>query len=178
MTKDFKNLVSFHSFWFINKIFIIFPVKFWYAIIKFRQEMDTMQEKTQSSRQKTAVIWISVIAVLFLASIITGVIFLARSDPQTTGRVRDIFIIVLALESLLIGAALIILVIQLAVLTNIIQNEVKPILTSTKQTASTIKGTSQFISKHAVGPVISIGSFIAGFRRLGEIVGFIRQKNK
>ena len=74
-----------------------------------------MQEKTQNTRQKAAVIWISIISVLFLAAIITGVIFLARSNADTTGRVRDIFIIVLALESLLIGAALIILVVQLAV---------------------------------------------------------------
>jgi len=83
-----------------------------------------MQESTQNNRQKAAVIWVTIIAVLFLAAIITGVVFLARSNTDTTGRVRDIFIIVLALESLLIGAALIILVIQLAVLTNIIQNEV------------------------------------------------------
>jgi len=137
-----------------------------------------MQEKTQNTRQKAAVIWISIISVLFLAAIITGVIFLARSNADTTGRVRDIFIIVLALESLLIGAALIILVVQLAVLTNIIQNEVKPILSSTRETAGNIKGTSQFISKHAVAPIISVGSFIAGFQRLGEIVGFIRKKNK
>ncbi len=137
-----------------------------------------MQEKPQSSRQKTAVIWITIIAVLFLAAIITGVFFLAKTSTEITGRVRDIFIIVLALESLLIGAAMIILVIQLAVLTNIIQNEVKPILSSTRETAGTIRGTSQFISKHAVAPIISIGSFIAGFRRLGEIIGFIREKNK
>ena len=136
-----------------------------------------MQQNPQNTRQKKAVIWISIIAVLFLAATITGVVFLARPGTDT-GKVRDIFIIVLAFESLLIGAALVILVIQLAVLTNIIQSEVKPILSSTKETAGTLKGTSQFISKHAVAPIISIGSFAAGFRRLGEIIGFIREKNK
>jgi len=135
-----------------------------------------MQANTSGNRQKTAVIFISVIAVLFLAAMVTGVIFLTRSDADTTSRVRDIFIIVLALESLLIGAALIILVIQLAVLTNLIQNEVKPILASTKETVSTLKGTSQFISRRAVAPVISISSFLAGFRKLFEIIGFIRKK--
>jgi len=138
--------------------------------------MESMQANTSGNRQKTAVIFISVIAVLFLAAMVTGVIFLTRSDADTTSRVRDIFIIVLALESLLIGAALIILVIQLAVLTNLIQNEVKPILASTKETVSTLKGTSQFISRRAVAPVISISSFLAGFRKLFEIIGFIRKK--
>ncbi len=127
-------------------------------------------------QQKTAVILFSIIAVLFLAAVITGIIYLSGKDAETTGRVRDIFIIVLALESLLIGAALVILVIQLAVLTNLIQNEVKPILTSAKETASNLRGTSQFISQRAVAPIISVTSALAGFRKLGDIIGFIRKK--
>lgn len=138
--------------------------------------MNVKQENQPTNRQKTTLIWVSVIAILFLGALIAGVYFLSRSEPDTTGKVRDIFIIVLALESLLIGAALIILVIQLAVLTNVIQNEVRPILASTKETVSTLKGTSQFISKHTVTPIISISSLLAGFRRLFEIIGFIRKK--
>jgi len=138
------------------------------------------QENTQDNgmprQQKTAVILFSIIAVLFLAAVVTGIIYLSGKDTETTGRVRDIFIIVLALESLLIGAALVILVIQLAVLTNLIQNEVKPILTSAKEAASTLRGTSQFISKRAVAPIISVTSALAGFRKLSNIIGFIRKK--
>jgi NADH:ubiquinone oxidoreductase subunit K len=127
-------------------------------------------------QQKTAIILFSIIAVLFLAAVITGIVYLSGKDAETTGRVRDIFIIVLALESLLIGAALVILVIQLAVLTNLIQNEIKPILTSAKETASTLRGTSQFISRRAVAPIISVTSALAGFRKLSDIIGFIRKK--
>ena len=127
-------------------------------------------------QQKTAVILFSIIAVLFIAAVVTGVVYLSGKDAETTGRVRDIFIIVLALESLLIGAALVILVIQLAVLTNLIQNEVKPILTSAKDAASTLRGTSQFISRRAVAPIISVTSALAGFRKLSDIIGFIRKK--
>ena len=127
-------------------------------------------------KQKTAVTLFSIIAVLFLAAMITGIISLSGKDAETTSRVRDIFIIVLALESLLIGAALVILVIQLAVLTNLIQNEVKPILSSAKEAASTLRGTSQFISRRAVAPIISVTSALAGFRKLRNIIGFIRKK--
>jgi len=127
-------------------------------------------------QQKTAVILFSVIAVLFLAAVVIGIVYLSGRDAETTGRVRDIFIIVLALESLLIGAALVILVIQLAVLTSLIQNEVKPILNSAKEAASTLRGTSQFISRRAVAPIISVTSALAGFRKLSDIIGFIRKK--
>ncbi len=129
-----------------------------------------------SRQQKTAVILFSIIAVLFVAAVIAGVVYLSGQDAEMTGRVRDIFIIVLALESLLIGGTLIILVIQLAVLTNLVQNEIKPILTSAKDTVSTLQGTSHFISKRAVAPIISVTSALAGFRKLGDIIGLIRKK--
>lgn len=135
-----------------------------------------MQENGMPRQQKTAIILISVIAVLFLAAAITGLFFLSHSDAETTGRVRDIFIIVLALESLLIGAASVILVIQLAVLTNLVQNEVRPILASAKETVSTLRSTSQFISKRAIAPIISVSSSLAGFRKMFEIIGFIKRK--
>jgi hypothetical protein len=138
------------------------------------------QGKTQDigmpRQQKTAVILFSIIAVLFLAAVIIGIFYLSGKDAETTGRVRDIFIIVLALESLLIGAALVILVIQLAVLTNLVQNEIKPILTSAKDAASTLRGTSQFLSRRAVAPIISATSTLAGLRKLSSIIGFIRKK--
>lgn len=157
----------------ISKIFMEIGGKFCYAII---HNMESKRENRGENKQKTAIVVFSIIAVLFLALLVMGVVYLSRSDSDTTGRVRDIFIIVLTLESLLIGAALIILVIQLAVLTNLIQNEVKPILASTKETVSTLRGTSQFISKRAVAPVISIASLLAGFRKFFEIIGFIRKK--
>jgi NADH:ubiquinone oxidoreductase subunit K len=135
-----------------------------------------MQENGLPRNQKTAIILFSVIVVIFLAAVITGIVFLSRSDVETTGRIRDIFIIVLALESLLIGAALVILVIQLAVLTNLVQNEVRPILASTKETVKTLRGTSEFISRRAVAPIISVSSTMVGFRKLFEIIGFIRRK--
>jgi NADH:ubiquinone oxidoreductase subunit K len=135
-----------------------------------------MQQTGMPRQQKTAIIVFCIFAVILLTAVIIGIMFLSRSTAETTGRVRDIFIIVLALESLLIGAALIILVIQLAVLTNLVQNEVRPILASTKETVSTLSGTSKFISKRAVAPIISVSSTLAGFGKLLEIIGFIRKK--
>ena len=139
------------------------------------QKIDT--EKSSGSQKKTLTI-ISAVALLFLIGMAIGIVFLARSNAEITSQVRDIFIIVLAMESFLIGAALIILIIQLAVLSNLIQNEIQPILTSTKETIRTVKGTSRFISEKAVRPIISIGGLFAGGRKLLEIIGFIRNKEE
>jgi hypothetical protein len=135
-----------------------------------------MEPKIQTSSQKKTILVVAVITFLLLIGLIIGVFFLARSDTEVTGQVRDIFIIILAMESLLIGFALIILVIQLALLSNLLQNEIKPILDSTKETIRTVKGTSQFISEKAVNPIVTIGGFLAGGKKLIELIGFIRKE--
>ena len=136
-----------------------------------------MEQEKSSPPQKITLIIIFVITILFLIGITIGIVSLAKSNPEITGQVRDIFIIVLVMESFLIGAALIILIIQLALLSNLLQNEIKPILSSTKETIRTVKGTSQFISERAVKPIVTIGGILAGGRKLFEIVGFIRKNN-
>ena len=135
-----------------------------------------MDKENKVASQKKTIIIIAILAILFLVGMIIGIILLAKSDTQVTGQVRDIFIIILAMESFLIGAALIILVIQLALLSNLIQNEIKPILFSTKETIRTVKGTSQFISDKAIKPIVSIAGLLAGGRKLFEIIGFIRKE--
>lgn len=137
-----------------------------------------MENKKSSHSQKTILIIIAVTAILFAIGITIGVVYLAKSDAQITSQVRDIFIIILVMESFLIGGALVILIIQLALLSNLLQNEIRPILSSTKETIRTVKGTSQFISERAIRPIVSIGSILAGGRKLFEIIGFIRKDNQ
>jgi len=136
-----------------------------------------MENEKSSQSQKTTLIIIAIITILFLIGTNIGIVYLAKSNAQITSQVRDIFIIILVMESFLIGAALIILIIQLALLSNLLQNEIKPILSSTKETIRTVKGTSQFISERAVKPILTIGGILAGGRKLFEIVGFIRKNN-
>lgn len=113
-------------------------------------------------------------AVLLLAGIVVAVIFLAKS-PAAAANVRDIFIIFMALESLLIGVALVVLIIQLASLINLLQNEVKPILRSTSETVNTLRGTTEFLSENLVEPVIKLNSYLAGLRKVFDLFGIKRK---
>jgi len=129
---------------------------------------NTGEQQESSGRRKAIVA--GIIAFIVLAAIITAFVFLVRADPVTTGQVRDIFIILMALESLVIGAALIILIIQIAVLTNLIQNEIKPILDSTNETVNTMRGTVSFLADNLVQPVIRMNAYVAGAKRLIDII--------
>jgi hypothetical protein len=95
-----------------------------------------------------------------------GTIFLLRSDVGTTSHIRDIFIIFMALESFVVGLALIVLIVQLATLINLLQNEIKPILNSTNETVNTLRGTAAFISNNMAEPVIKLNESIAVIRKL------------
>ncbi len=84
----------------------------------------------------------------------------------TLGDVRDLFIILLALESLIVVGLLIWLILELRGLTNLLKNEIKPILTSAKETVSTVRGTTNFVSTNMVAPIIKAQSYMAGLRAI------------
>ncbi len=114
--------------------------------------------------------------VIFLILLIVATVLLIRADNDTTGRVRDVFIIFMALESIIIGAALIVLVVQLATLINLLQNEIKPIINSTNETVNTLKGTVTFISDNLSEPVIKLNSYLAGIKTFFEVIKPSRPK--
>jgi len=117
--------------------------------------------------------WIVAGGVLVMILLVAGAIgaaVLLVANPQQTETLRDVFIIFMALEFLVIGLALIILIVQLARLTALIQNEVQPILESTNDTVRTLRGTTSFLSKNLVEPVVRANSSMAAIRRAINII--------
>ena len=90
--------------------------------------------------------------------------------------VRDIAIIVLAFESLVVGLLLILLIIQMRRLAKLLQEELKPILDSADETASTVRGTASFVSNAFVSPLIRAASFISGADR--ALKALMRRRSK
>jgi hypothetical protein len=132
--------------------------------------------KPSDQEQKTKqILWaVGIGAILILAGLVFAIWYLMQSTTATD-RIRDIFIIVVALESLVIGVALIILIIQLASLINLLQNEVRPILTATSETVNNLRGTAEFLGENVVEPVIKLNGYLAGMNRVIELMG-IRKK--
>jgi hypothetical protein len=128
-----------------------------------------------ASNPRKAPIGLIIGAVLVIVLVVAGTVLLLRADNDTTARVRDVFIIFMALESLVIGVALVILIVQLAVLINLLNNEIRPIINSTNETVNTIKGTVTFLSDNLSEPVIKLNETIAAVRKFFEIIGFSRR---
>ncbi|MBX3011283.1 MAG: hypothetical protein KF832_07235 [Caldilineaceae bacterium] len=79
--------------------------------------------------------------------------------------IRDIAIIIIALQSIVIGLLLGVLVWQVWRLIKMVQNEIKPILTDARETVNTVRGTTTFVSDTVVEPVVKTSSTLVGFRR-------------
>ena len=114
-------------------------------------------------------------AVLLLALIITVIIYLALPDTNTE-KIRDIMIIVMALEFMFLGTSLLVLIVQLATLINLLQNEIIPIVESTSETANTLRGTTEFLSENLTEPVIKLNEYLAGITKLASLIGLSRRR--
>jgi len=107
-----------------------------------------------------------VVGVFVLALVLALAIGLGFGETSGVANViliiRDLFIILLAVQGMLIGVALIILILQIAALVNLVQNEIKPITKNLQETADTVKGTSAFITENLVTPIIESHAMVSG----------------
>lgn len=125
----------------------------------------------REAERKQKIVITSVIAIIVLVLALLGAaIYFLMQPAAPTDKIRDVFIIVVALESLVIGIALIVLIIQLASLINLLQNEMRPILHATSETVNTLRGTAEFLGENVVEPVIKLNGYLAGLKRMLELL--------
>jgi len=140
--------------------------------------IDELKPPESNQESKRAAIVAGLVVLLILAGIIVALVVLLHpnTDAAYVARLRDVFIIIMAFESVLIGAVLVLLIFQLARLTNLLQHEIKPILDSTNETVSTLRGTTTFISDNISEPIIKLNEFLAGFSKLIDIFSSGKRK--
>ena len=132
------------------------------------EDNTTAKEAESRSKRILTYIIIGVVALLLLSGL---AIYILLQPATPTDQIRDVFIIIVALESLVIGVALIVLIVQLASLINLLQNEVRPILTATNETINNLRGTAEFLGENVVEPVIKLNGYLAGMNRVIELMG-------
>lgn len=125
----------------------------------------------EAERKQKMVIAGIIAGIVIILALLGWAIYALLQPSAPTDRIRDIFIIVVALESLVIGVALIVLIVQLASLINLLKNEVRPILNATSETVNTLRGTAEFLGENVVEPVIKLNGYLAGLKRMLELLG-------
>lgn len=135
----------------------------------------SFKSENKPEKNKAAFIAFAIIAFAGFAGLIYLMII---SSPETSQSVKDISIVLFIFSFLLSTAALIILLIQTARLINLLKNEIKPILETTKETVNEVKGTVSFLGDKAVTPVIQMNSYFSGVSKIAKILIPGKHKNK
>ncbi len=114
------------------------------------------------------------IAGIIIAACVLLIIYCVQNQDKAVV-IRDVIVIMLGLLALVAGVAVTTLIVQVAILLNLINNEVIPIINSAKETVNMLHGTSKFVSKELVEPVIKLNSYLAGLKKLLSIFHIINK---
>jgi hypothetical protein len=125
-------------------------------------------DENRGMSQRTKIgIGIGVVLAVLILVLVLGFLL---NNPTVTQTVRDLFIILLALESLVVGTLLVILVYQLIALIQLLRDDLRPMIESVQETLNTVKGTTTFVSERVAKPAITASGYIAG---IGRAVGVL-----
>jgi hypothetical protein len=128
-----------------------------------------------SSGAKTSrfILAAAILGILAILILIAAALAAALTDAAAWAPVieilRDVFLLILLIESILVIAALAILMLQVAGFLIMLKTEAKPILDNARETTRVSKATAQFINSNAVDPLIQIKSFLSG------LLAFLRE---
>jgi len=112
---------------------------------------------------------VALIAVLFIAALVLAVLN-PVGVASFMGYVRDVFISLLCLQSIVIVVAVAILIVQIARFVNLLRNETKPVTDQARETLTTVQTSTRFVSKAAAEPLVALRSFFSGFKTFLKVL--------
>jgi hypothetical protein len=117
----------------------------------------------------------AIILLLFLIGVVLAIVTPVEATGARLSYIRNILIIVVVLEGIVIIGAISTLIVQVTRLVNMLQRESLPILRDARQAVREAKGTVGFVSETTTAPIIRAGAFLAGVRVFVREVGGIRR---
>ncbi len=130
-------------------------------------------QPTSSGKIRRIIKLCAALVILLILGLLVAALTAALTAADTWTPVmrifRDVFLLILLLESVLLIAALTILLLQAAGFLIMLRAEIKPILDGARETTRLGKATASFMNANAVDPLIQLKSFLAG------LLAFLRE---
>jgi hypothetical protein len=118
--------------------------------------------------------WWSALAILVVGLIVAGLAYwlyqLGGADQSPLERIRDIVIIFLAFQLLLVTIVLAGIAAGLVFLILVLKDQVIPLLTELTETARRLRGTTEFVTEEAVKPIVTAAGQVAKMRAMVRTV--------
>src|SRR3974377_594193 len=124
----------------------------------------TDAERQMRRRMMLIGIGIAVIAVLILLA------FAVLIAAGVIGVVRDVVIILLATESLIIGGVTLFLLYQVIMLVTLLREELIPLIQSAQETVNSARGTTVYVSRQIVVPTAKAATTMARLQAMARVL--------
>jgi hypothetical protein len=133
------------------------------------------EPRPSSARRIAGIVGITLPLLLTVAGLF--LFFFLRDDTQMRN-LRDILLILLALEFMVVGIALTLLMVQLARISMLVEMEIRPMVRSAEETLRHLSGTIQFLDENLVDPIMKLNGSLAGVQRLLNMFNLFRRPSK
>ena len=124
----------------------------------------------ESEKKKIQIALIGILVVVIVLLVV--MCYLLFNAPEATAIIRDISVIILALESIAVLLLLGVVIGMLWWLIQTLEKKITPILDTTNETVSnvsetvnTVRGTATFVSDTVVSPIIKVVSYASGVKK-------------
>ena len=126
----------------------------------------TMTDAERQMRRRMVLIGIgiAVIAVLILLG------FAAMIAAGVIDEVRDVLIILLATESLIVGGVTLLLLYQVIMLVTLLREELIPLIQSTQETVNSARGTTVYVSRKIIVPSAKAATTVARLQTMARVL--------
>ena len=124
----------------------------------------TETERHMRRRTRLIALGIGIIVVVIVAA------FIVMIAAGVTGEVRDIIIILLAVESLTIGGATLFLLYQIFMLVRLIREELIPLIHTAQDTVNSARGTTVYVSRKIVAPSMRATTTLVRLQTMARVL--------
>jgi len=126
----------------------------------------TMTEAERQMRRRMVLIGIGIAVIVVL--ILLG--FAGMIAAGVIDEVRDIVIILLATESLVIGGVTLFLLYQMIMLITLLREELIPLIQSAQETVNSARGTTVYVSRKIVVPSAKAATTVARLQTMARVL--------
>ncbi len=124
----------------------------------------TDAERQMRRRMMLIGIGIAIVAVVILLG------FAVMIAAGVIAEVRDVVIILLAVESLIIGGVTLFLLYQIIMLVTLIHEELIPLIQSAQDTVNSARGTTVYVSRKIVVPSVRAATTVARLQAMARVL--------
>jgi membrane protein implicated in regulation of membrane protease activity len=110
-----------------------------------------------------AMLMILPVVALFVTALVLAMVN-AEGSAAFFSYLRDILIVAMCLQGVLVVVALAVLIVQVARFVNLLRSEARPLAEHARETLKTVRSTTQFVSEQAVEPIVSAKSWLTGIK--------------